>query len=447
MRNPTKKLVIILVIMIFIMSHLLLALPLFSFAQTSDENGEPTNGEQKPLERNELKERIEAQSHELERINKELEETRSKLDTTRSEKRTLQRDLKLIDDDISHLNLNIKADKITIQKLSLEVDSLNYDIEDIELMMADKKEAVAGVLKKIQRNSHRNLITILLKSGSLAEGVLEAQALADTGFQLSIEVANLENLREDKIEKVSEISDKKKEINRNQKNLENRKDIVDDQKNEKEVILIQTKNKESVYSEQLTELEKRQEEIAAEIEKIEKELREQIDPNLLPISRPGVLLWPVEKVIITQGYGLTEFAKRNYRGKHHNGLDLGGPIGTPILAAEDGRVINVGDQDQYRLCRGGAYGKFIVVKHQNGLSTLYAHLSRSIVSISQEVKKGEIIGYMGKSGWATGPHLHFTVFANNTLTPARDSFPEGTKASRVCGPMPVGGDLDPEQYL
>ncbi|MEK9173363.1 MAG: M23 family metallopeptidase, partial [Patescibacteria group bacterium] len=124
-----------------------------------------------------------------------------------------------------------------------------------------------------------------------------------------------------------------------------------------------------------------------------------------------------------------------------------GPIGTPILAAGDGIVINVTDQDQYRGCRGGAYGKLIVIKHKNGLTTLYAHLSRFIVSIGQEVKEGEVIGYMGKSGWATGPHLHFTVFANNTLTPARAGFPEGTKASRVCGPMPVGGDLDPEQYL
>lgn len=397
--------------------------------------------------REELERKIQIQNQELEKLNRELEETQNKLKTTKDERLTLQKQLNTIKNDIYELNLNIKADKISIEKLGLEVESLNYDIRDTELSMEDKREAVVEVLRRMQRNSRANFIAILLRGDTLADSIFQIQSLADTSSQLSLDIAALENLREEKVSKVETISNKKNEIGLRKKNLENRKIIVEDQENDKEVLISQTKNKESVYSQQLKELEKRQEEIAAEIEKIEKELREQIDPNLLPIPRPGVLAWPVEQVRITQKYGVTEFARRNYRGQHHNGLDLGGPIGTPILAAEEGVVINVGDQDKYRGCRGGAYGKFMVIKHKNGLTTLYAHLSRYIVSIDQEVKAGEIIGYMGKSGWATGPHLHFTVFASNTLTPASPGFPEGTKASRVCGPMPVGGDLDPEQYL
>jgi murein DD-endopeptidase MepM/ murein hydrolase activator NlpD len=83
----------------------------------------------------------------------------------------------------------------------------------------------------------------------------------------------------------------------------------------------------------------------------------------------------------------------------------------------------------------------------NGLTTLSAHLSRYVVENGESVTRGQLIGYVGKTGYATGPHLHFTIFASNTIPPASAGFPEGTQASRVCGPMPVGGDVNPMQYL
>ena len=184
-------------------------------------------------------------------------------------------------------------------------------------------------------------------------------------------------------------------------------------------------------------MEKQQAEIAEEIEAIEKELRAKIDPNLLPLPRPGVLVWPTgTPVRLSQGYGQTNFALYNYKGKHHNGIDIAGPLGTEIYAAEDGEVLAVGDQD--RFCRRAAYGKYVVIKHANSLTTLYAHMSGQVVSVGQKVSREQLIGYMGKTGWATGPHLHFTVWSSLTYL---------VKPSRVCGPMPVGGDINPLQYL
>ena len=111
-------------------------------------------------------------------------------------------------------------------------------------------------------------------------------------------------------------------------------------------------------------------------------------------------------------------------------------LGAEILAAEDGVVVNMGNQDNY--CYRGAYGKFIVVKHNNGLTTLYAHLSGQAVKVGEEVKRGQLIGYMGRTGLATGPHLHFVVYASATYS---------VKQSNFCGPMPIGGDMDPDKYL
>lgn len=91
---------------------------------------------------------------------------------------------------------------------------------------------------------------------------------------------------------------------------------------------------------------------------------------------------------------------------HHgyNAIDIGAAPGTEILAAADGVVI---------VSKGygwnGGYGKYIVIKHDNGTQTLYAHNSRNIVSVGQQVVQGQVIGYMGSTGKSTGPHVHFEV--------------------------------------
>lgn len=87
-----------------------------------------------------------------------------------------------------------------------------------------------------------------------------------------------------------------------------------------------------------------------------------------------------------------------------NGVDIGMPIGTPIHAAADGVVIvsRVGGWN-------GGYGNYVVISHGNKTQTLYGHMSRDVVTVGESVEKGEIIGYVGESGNATGPHLHFEV--------------------------------------
>ena len=117
-------------------------------------------------------------------------------------------------------------------------------------------------------------------------------------------------------------------------------------------------------------------------------------------------------------------------------MDLRAAVGTPILSAENGIVKGTGNSDIQ--CPGGSYGKWVLVEHPNKLSTLYAHLSFIKVSTGQEVKRGEVVGYSGDTGYTTGPHLHFTVYDARTVQ---------IKPSRVCGLLPYGGYLDPIVYL
>jgi len=89
----------------------------------------------------------------------------------------------------------------------------------------------------------------------------------------------------------------------------------------------------------------------------------------------------------------------------HTGIDIDAKMGAPIMAAGDGFVGFVGQL--------GGYGNLVILSHGNGITTFYAHMSRFGCSKGQQVKKGQVIGYIGSTGWSTGPHLHFEYRVND----------------------------------
>lgn len=113
---------------------------------------------------------------------------------------------------------------------------------------------------------------------------------------------------------------------------------------------------------------------------------------------------PTNKLgIYTSGYGI-----RN--GVFHAGIDIGVPVGTPIYAVDDGIIIKIDDKcfDGNLSC-GLGFGNHISIDHQNDIYTNYAHLSRVVVNVGDKVKRGQIIGYSGNTGYSTGAHLHFEI--------------------------------------
>lgn len=123
------------------------------------------------------------------------------------------------------------------------------------------------------------------------------------------------------------------------------------------------------------------------------------------LRHPNVpeLKFPVPHGVLTSPFGFRW-------GSFHKGLDIAAPIGNPVLACADGRVVFTGSQKRFR-----RYGNTVLVDHGKGAYTYYAHLAKVLVKAGQVVRKGQKIALVGNTGRSTGPHLHLEVRVSNQM--------------------------------
>ena len=121
--------------------------------------------------------------------------------------------------------------------------------------------------------------------------------------------------------------------------------------------------------------------------------------------------WPTDSGEISSRYGY-RYDPFGYGSDFHPGIDIAGNYGDPVYASAAGDVEEAG--------WNGGYGRYIKISHGNGYETAYGHMSSIAVSSGDSVKKGDVIGYVGSSGYSTGPHLHFEVLASGqTVNPLK----------------------------
>lgn len=390
----------------------------------------------------ELQKQIDAKKAEINQLIQQAEIYNAELEKTQAVSKTLSNEIKRIQSDLNNLNYKIKINEVQIEKLTLELEQLEMDIGNTSEEIDIKRVILAKTLQNLyEKNRELDPLIIVLKNMKISDALSEINNIQNISINLQITLDELEDLKENLTNKQVDTTRKKQELEQTRINLNNQKRIVLALQEEKTTLLNKTKNQEKNYQTLLENIEKQRAEIELEISRLEEALKAQIDPSLLPSARAGLLLWPVSNPIITQGFGVTSASKYfynigRYKTPTHNGIDLKASLGTPIYAAEDGEVVAVGNQDLY--CYKGAYGKYVVIRHYNNLTTLYAHLSLQTVKKGDIVKRGDIIGYSGSSGFATGPHLHFTVYFSPTFQ---------MTGSASCGPMPIGAPVNPLPYL
>ena len=395
----------------------------------------------------ELRQLIEERNSQMDQIQKEIDEYTAQLDQTAEEKNTLNNEIKRLEISLKKFNSDIYYTNKEVEVTAYNIERLELEINDKTESIGDRKTVLSETMRNINELESQSLVEITLSHDKFSDFFGDLERMESFQKEINVNLEELKNLKEILENEKDEREVEKNNLEQLKSRLVDQKVLAESNKSSKNTLLQETKNKEANYKKLLADRLAKQKALEDEIKDIEDQIRIEIDPESLPPAGSGVLKWPLDQIKITQYFGNTPFATANpqvYNGMGHNGVDFRASVGTPTKSSKEGIVIGTGDTDSQ--CRGVSYGKWVLIEHPNNLSTLYAHLSLIKVLKGQQVNTGQIIGYSGDTGYTTGPHLHFGVFAS-----------QGVKVdqikSKICGTMlvlPVASRssyLNPLSYL
>lgn len=379
-----------------------------------------------------LQTKIDQRNQEIQALEKEIAEFQKQINTLSGQASTLSATIKSLELTQKKLAADITLTENKIAAKNLEIQGLSKQINNKEETIADNRRVIQKSLILVGELDTQSIPELLLSAKSLSETWNSAEQLGIIQENLVTNIRELEEVKAE-LEGNKRATEKaKSELIELNNRLKDQRKVTADTATEKNKLLKETKQSEAQYQKILAEKKVLKDAFEKEVLAYESQLRLVIDASKLPKTGSGVLSWPVDSVFITQYFGNTEFATANsqiYNGKGHTGIDLRASIGTPIKASFSGKVIGVGNTDAVTSCL--SYGKWIMIEHPNGLSTLYAHLSLHSVTKGETVSAGQVIGYSGNTGYSTGPHLHFGVYASDGVQ--IKSF----DSSRNCRGVPI----------
>ena len=395
----------------------------------------------------------------------QIEQVRRDREALLEEQKRLQGELEIVNKEAQNITTAVKSLDTTKKKLAADISitqskitSTNLTIKSLESMMSEKqrqvvihRHALAETLLALREYDSKPLLLNLLASTKLSDLWGDKIRLENLDQRLSEEIDNLRETRKAlTIEKAEKEKAKQQQLSL-QGQLSGQKSIVEENQKAKKELLAQTKNKESEYQKMLAENIARQKESEDDLFQLETELRVTLDPSLIPNPKAGILSWPLDIIFVTNPFGTNVGNKRIYKSGFHNGTDFRASVGTPVKAMHNGVVVGTGNTDEYYGCY--SYGRWILIDYGIGLTSVYAHLSASLVEKGQEVKTGQIVGYSGGqprangSGYSTGPHLHVGLFATQGVEIAQFVTSKGCKQAFVPLAKGVEAYLDPLAYL
>lgn len=430
---------------------LILVTPRFAFADTASD----------------IQSQIDANNNQIKSLEADIAAFQTQLDALGAKKNTLQSTISSLALSQKQLSSQIQVTQNKIASANLTIKELTLSIGDKETTIAANQDAIAKALRSVAQGEQAPLINVLISSNSLREAWQATDQAVQFNRALANDISNLRTVRAELATNRDAVSATKVKLVSLQNDLTLQKRSVDVSKTAQQQLLSQTKNQEANYQQLIAQKQASEKAFEQELVNLQGQLNLIVHPGLLPKVGSGVLSWPFSNAFmdncmqrksvfgnlfcITQYFGNTPFSTANpqiYNGGGHNAIDIAAPIGTAVEAALGGVVLATGNTDLVRGCY--SFGKWVMLIHGNGLNTMYAHLSEIDVTKGQSVGTGQVLGLSGMTGYATGPHLHFGVYATEgteilTLRQFR-----GAKIGCADATMPVAtltAYLNPLSYL
>lgn len=406
-----------------------------------------------------LRAKIAENNRKIEDLQRQIDQYTSLYNSTSKEAQTLRNALNQLEITQKKLEASFALTSTQISKTSLTLEDLEEDIDAAEEGISSKEEAIAESMRSISQAESQSTIEQFLGSDSMSDAWDFVNGLRTLQGRVKVELTELRDLRMLLGAKRDQALGEKTKLEQYRKSLADQQKVVESNKLAKDQLLKETQNKEANYKAILDDKIAEKNQFEKELADYESRLKIIIDPNSIPSARPSTLAWPFASVYmsrcsafqtylgnkdcVTQYFGYTAAARKLYKTKSHGGMDFRASVGTPITAALSGTVTST--ETTKSACQ---YGKYVLIKHPNGLSTVYGHLSVVSVQPGETVATGDVIGYSGDTGYVTGPHLHFGLYASDGIRIV-DS---GTFSGRSCRGISTiaatpAAYLDPLPYL
>lgn len=369
---------------------------------------------------NELEKEIEANQKKLENIQNQQASNAEKMKLLSSQAEAISSQLDVLNSQLSVLNADIADYDREISALDKKIADAQSKIDKIDADISATQEKISERLRATYMAGSSSWIEILLESDSISSLLLRIQLLAS--------VTENDNKLISKLEKqIEELNAAKAELDKDKKALEEKRSLLVEKKSELDSKNKTLSSKQSAYnanyrqiSALMTSLDRSSAEYQQELQRQYRKraaFERQIDQLVSGGSQGGdndyydngEMLWPVpyKNSYISAGYGYYDPESDGTYTMHpaidivvrENGVNVS--YGKNIIAAQSGKVLVRGYSD--------VGGNYITIDHGDGYRTYYGHCSKIIASAGQYVEKGEVIAYIGNTGYVTGPHVHFQV--------------------------------------
>ena len=331
-----------------------------------------------------------------------------------------------------------------------EVDNMNQQLQQYNLLIAEKQAEVDGLLQRQSEllDRYKQRIRAMQEQGDISYWavIFRANSFSDMLNRVAMveEIAKsdqrmmdeLRSMASEVLDAKNALADEKAAIEQKKVELAAAEEALAAKREESESLLDELIANAQLLAEEDEKYESLQNELADEIAKKEQEYNQKVeeerkayeaaqkgnggnvgtnengDPFIVAPKNES-FIFPLPTNIgscITSPYGMRYHPVTGVY-KFHNGVDYAANAGRPIYASKSGIVTTA-------TCTT-AWGNYVVINHGDGFSTLYAHMTHYIVSYGEYVEQGQTIGYVGSTGYSTGPHLHFTIFYNgSTVNPS-----------------------------
>lgn len=343
---------------------------------------------------------------EVEQAKQNKNSAKSQLDKVKKQQASVADEVLSIDKEINRVENEIEATAKAIEKSRADLVLKEQELKIAEENCIEYDEDFKTRARIMYENGTSSYIEVLLGASSFGDFLSRVEMVKE------IVEYDRKILGEMKIARDA-IRVAKEELEKERANLEAKEVELANMKVElgyrleaKQGLLDQLYANEEEYK-------KAYEKAEADEKKIQKELQAQAEREAkngtqTKYTGSGKFLWPLPASSrITSKYGYRIHPVYNTK-KFHSGIDIGAGYGSNIVAAESGKVITA--------TYGSGYGKYVVVNHGSGITTLYAHCSSLLVNVGDQVQKGQVIAKVGSTGVSTGNHLHFEVRINGATT-------------------------------